>query len=244
MIVYAVLEIAIRGVDQQFVQRYLACTDVGSAVKSSWTAMIIGLPATLLFFGLGALLWSWYQLNPGAMADGSINQAFPDFILNQLPVGIKGLLVAALLAASMSSFDSAINALNNTTLVDLMGRKTDDPKSLGLARKISLGWGLLALVAALYVSQNGDSLLKQALYFTSLFTGPLLAMVTLAFMAPNWRPSSVLIGVALGLLSLFVIAPPPFLDWHSPWLSWPWNPVISGGGTVLFGGLCQLIVRK
>lgn len=234
MVIYAVLEIAIRGVDQQFVQRYLSCSSSSAAVRSSWTAMVIGLPATVLFFGLGALLWAWYELNPGAIAQGSVNQAFPDFILHQLPVGLKGLLVAALLAASMSSFDSAINALNNTTLVDLLNRKTDETSSLKIARFISIGWGLLALGAALIASQAGKSLLAQALYFTSLFTGPLLCMVTLAFVAPKWRPSSILFGVFMGMSLLVILSPPGFMDWHTPLLSWPWNPVISGGGCLFF----------
>jgi len=244
MLVYAVLEIAIRGCDQQFVQRYLACTSTSSAVRSSWAAMLIGLPATLLFFGLGALLWAWYQLNPEALSNMGVNQAFPDFILNQLPMGLKGLLVAALLAASMSSFDSALNALNNTTLVDLLNRKPEDPKSLSLARKISIGWGLLALAAALFAAQAGQSLLYQALYFTSLFTGPLLAMVSLAFLAPSWRPSSILFGVFGGMLSLFLASPPGFLNWHDPWLSWPWNPVLSGCGAMLIAFLIQKLPSK
>lgn len=239
MVVYAVLEIAIRGCDQQFVQRYLSCRSASSAVRSSWIAMLVGLPATALFFGLGALLWAWYDMNPQALADSGVNQAFPNFILHHLPFGLKGLLVAALLAASMSSFDSALNALNNTTLVDLLKRRTDDPKSLVLARKISLGWGLLALGAALLAAQLGKSLLAQALYFTSLFTGPLLAMVTLAFLKPNWKPGAILFGVSGGMVLLFVVSPPGFLHWHDPWLSWPWNPVVSGGGTVVIAALVQ-----
>jgi SSS family solute:Na+ symporter len=151
--------------------------------------------------------------------------------------------VAALFAASMSSFDSAINALNNTALVDLLGRKGNDPNGLKIARLMSIPWGVLALVAALCAAAAGTGLLYQALYFTSLFTGPLLAMMTMAFYCSHWHSRSVIGGVIIGITGLFLCSPPAFLDWYPPVASWPYNPLISCAGTWLGAALVENIAR-
>jgi SSS family solute:Na+ symporter len=81
----------------------------------------------------------------------------------------------------MSSFDSAINALNHTTCIDLLRLNPDDPKSGTWARGLAVAWGGCAGFAGLLAAWGGKTLLIQALYFTSLFTGPLLALITMAF---------------------------------------------------------------
>jgi SSS family solute:Na+ symporter len=235
-LIYTVLEVAIRGCDQQFVQRYLACSSRDEAVRSSYLSILIGIPAALLFFCIGALLYAYYQTQGVSMV---ANEAFPHFIMTELPSGIRGLLVAAIFAASMSSFDSAINALNNTTLVDLMNIDRDSPKSLLIARWVSIPWGLCALMTALLAAWAGKGLLYQALYFTSLFTGPLLALMTMAFYRPNYHSRSILGGVLMGMSLLVLISPPAWLDWHEPWLSWPYNPLISCMGTWLSAMLLE-----
>ena len=229
-VIYTVLEVAIRGCDQQFVQRYLACSSSKEAVRSSYLSILVGIPAAIAFFSIGALLYAYYQKIGLTMP---ANEAFPHFIMTELPSGVRGLLVAAIFAASMSSFDSAISALNNTTLVDLMDIDGDSPKSLSVARWVSIPWGVGALLAALLAAWAGQGLLYQALYFTSLFTGPLLALITMAMFRPSLHSRSVIGGVVLGMLLLVLVAPPSWLAWHDPWLSWPYNPLVSCVGTWL-----------
>lgn len=240
-VIYTVLEVAIRGCDQQFVQRYLACSSNSEAVRSSYLSILVGIPAAIAFFSIGALLYAYYQSTGMTMP---ANEAFPHFIMTELPSGVRGLLVAAIFAASMSSFDSAINALNNTTLVDLMDIDRDSPKSLSLARWVSLPWGLCALMAALLAAWAGKGLLYQALYFTSLFTGPLLALMTMAFYRPDFRSRSVLGGVAMGMILLIVVSPPSWLAWHGPWLSWPYNPLVSCVGTWLSAMMLEFFSQR
>ena len=244
MVVYTILEVSIRGCDQQFVQRYLACKNIGAAVKSSYFSIILGMPAAFAFYAIGALLFAYYKMGPFAQPDMGANEAFPDFIMHHLPSGLRGLLVAAIFAASMSSFDSAINALNNTTIVDLMGWNSDDRKSLTFARWGSIPWGLMALGAALWAARSGESLLYQALYFTSLFTGPLLALITLAFFRPHWQPRAVLFGMFFGMLLLVLCSPPDFMKFHDTWVSWPYNPLISCAGAWLGTALAQGVLKR
>ena len=242
MVIYTVMEVAIRGCDQQFVQRYLACKNIGAALKSSYFSIVLGLPAAFAFYAIGALLFAYYQSGPSTQPNMVANEAFPDFIMHHLPSGLRGLLVAAIFAASMSSFDSAINALNNTTISDLLGWNNEDPRSLVVARWGAVPWGLLALLVALWAARSGESLLYQALYFTSLFTGPLLALITLAFFRPHWQPKAVLFGMFFGMFLLVLCSPPEFMKLHDTWVSWPYNPLISCCGAWLGAALVQKVM--
>jgi SSS family solute:Na+ symporter len=237
-IVYAVLEIAIRGCDQQFVQRYLSCKDVKAANRSSILSMVLGLVVSLLFYWLGAALFVYYEvkkvapLPPISPNSFTVNDVFPYFIVNGLPTGLTGLLVAAIYAAAMSSISSAIHALGNTTEKDILC-KASGQESIARTKICIVLWGISGTLAAFIAASQAGSLLKNALFFTGLFTGPLLALFLLSFFAPRLRSFSVLTGVICGMLSLLLFNKIPFILNYVPPLtkfivfSWPWNPLIS-----------------
>jgi SSS family solute:Na+ symporter len=231
-IVYAVLEIAIRGCDQQFVQRYLSCKDVKAANRSSILSMVLGLVVSLLFYWLGAALFVYYKVkNVEQLPENlGVNDVFPYFIVNGLPSGLTGLLVAAIYAAAMSSISSAIHALGNTTEKDILC-KAMGQESMFRTKFCIVLWGVCGTFAAFIAASQAGSLLKNALFFTGLFTGPLLALFLLSFFAPYLRSFSVLIGVMCGLFSLLLFNVIPFIEQYVPPLdgvfSWQWNPLIS-----------------
>lgn len=251
---YAVFELAIRGCDQQFVQRYLSCRNVREANFSSLASVLLGLAAGLLFFLIGAFLFAYYrvaELAPLDLAD--VNQVFPHFILTTLPAGVKGLLVAAILAAAMSSQSSALTALSNTTVVDFLRRGRDDAGApadgLHDARRWVLWWGLIGTAAAFLASLGNVSILSKALFFTSLFIGPLLGLFLLAFFRPGLRPGAVLWGAIAGMLTLLLFLDIPILPpgtWNPPFggrFAWPWNPLIALLATLLWSHLFDIASR-
>lgn len=246
---YAVLEIAIRGCDQQFVQRYLSCADTRSANRSSILSMVLGLVVSVLFYWLGAALFVYYKVVPGhALPDGmGVNDVFPHFIVNGLPSGVTGLVVAAIYAAAMSSLSSAINALSNTTEKDLLCTPPGS-ESLLRAKLWTLLWAALGTAGAFFAATQHGSLLKNALFFTGLFTGPLLGMFLLAFFAPRTRPFAVMGGVICGMLSLFLFNKIPILpSWTPPMagtLSWPWNPLVSLSATIWLALAIDLVAPR
>lgn len=246
-LVYTVFEVAIRGCDQQFVQRYQACRDVRSANLSSLLSAVLGLCVGLIFYGVGIGLYSYYQQTAHSLPEGtSIDQVFPYFIKTALPPGITGLLVAAIFAAAMSSLDSAITALSNTTVTDFFPKpaQTSETERLAHARIWVLVWGGLGTAAAFLCLAGQSSLLSKALFFTSLFTGPLLGMFLLALLFPRTRPQATLVGAAGGMATLLLFSKIPVLPegWWEPiyTFSWPWNPLISLAGTLLTAGICHV----
>ncbi len=118
---------AVLGTDQDLVQRMLTCDHVKKGQRALlWTAAL-NFPITLLFLGVGAALFAYYKVAPDAAVDTFIatrhtDYIFPHFIKTVLTPGLRGLLIAALLAAAMSSLDSALNALSSTFHIDIYKR--------------------------------------------------------------------------------------------------------------------------
>ena len=121
----AVFKIAQFTTDQEFVQRQLTCKDVKQAGRSLVASQILSLPTVLIFLGIGILLYAKYKLNPaadGALSAGFFADArdvFPQYIKNHIPVGVRGLMITGLLAAALSSFNSAINSMASSFVADL-----------------------------------------------------------------------------------------------------------------------------
>lgn len=111
--------------DQEFVQRQLACKDVKKAGRSLVASQLISLPVVLVFLCIGSLLFVKYMHDPAAASEGGTNfftdarDIFPQYIKNHIPVGVRGLMITGLLAAALSSFNSAINSMASSFVADL-----------------------------------------------------------------------------------------------------------------------------
>lgn len=125
MIGVAIFKIAQFTTDQEFVQRQLACKDVRKAGRSLVASQLLSLPTVLIFLSIGLLLWVKYIHDPsadGALSQGFFSDArdvFPQYIKNHIPPGVRGLMITGLLAAALSSFNSAINSMASSFVADL-----------------------------------------------------------------------------------------------------------------------------
>lgn len=248
-LVYIVFEVAIRGCDQQFVQRYLACRSASEANRSSITSVLLGVCVSLVFYSVGAALYVYFQVKHASPlpAGTTANEVFPYFIMNILPIGLKGLLGAAILGEAMSSLNSTYSALSNTTVVDFLGRNPaggDQGGGLRSARMWVAIWGGLGTVMAFICALGSQTILDKALFFTSLFTGPLLSLFLQAFFRPRTHPKAVLAGVFIGMAVLVPFTTIPVLP-PGTWkplvaLAWPWNPLISLTASILAAQLISL----
>lgn len=244
-IVYTVFEVAIRGCDQQFVQRYLSTKSLRTANYSSITSSLLGICVGVVFFTVGAFIYVYFQVaHVQTLPTMKVNEVLPYFIVNVLPTGVKGLLVAAILAADMGALSSVLTALSNTTVIDLLPSPKGQVISLAKARRWVWLWGLLGMMASFLCALGDASILTKALFFTSLFTGPLLGIFLLAFFRPGTPPKAVMLGAVCGMLSLLPVSKIPLLPpglW-TPWLNlaWPWNPLISVTATLIASQLLGL----
>ncbi len=145
--------------DQTVVQRYFTVKTDREARNCLWLSVLITIPASLLFFFLGTALYSFYFTHPDLLESGvKYDRVFPFFIIHQLPMGISGLLIAAIFAGSMSSLDSSLNSIATVCITDFYQRFRDpessDRRRLYLARMVTIAAGALGTGIAIWVAQS------------------------------------------------------------------------------------------
>lgn len=171
----AFLTTAMMGTDQDMMQRALTCKDAEGGKKSFWLSASLSIPVVFLFLSVGSALWHRVGGDAGAaelaaeiaLAAGEANPnkgydyIFPWFVLHELPVGVKGLIVAGIFAAAMSSLDSAISALSSTAVKaiwqPLVKPTESDAYYLKVGRIFSFGFGVLLSGIAWIVYQSTAS---------------------------------------------------------------------------------------
>ncbi len=140
--------------DQAVVQRYFTVKDERQAAKSLWVNAWITMPGTLVFFGLGTVLYVFYNQNPSIIASDKVDEILPYFVVQQLPVGLSGLVIAGIFAASQSSLSSSMNSVSASYFSDIYQRfnKNIDARStLKVARVTTVMAGLFGTISAMLI---------------------------------------------------------------------------------------------
>lgn len=201
-----------QGTDQTIVQRYLTSTSVKDAQRTTYLNAALTLPATIIFFSIGTLLFIFYTKTPERLpANLSNNDSiFPWYIVNELPVGISGLLIAAIFSAAMSSISSSLNSVSTAFCNDFYKHfkpNSPDLKLLRIARITTLICGCIGMILALWMANsNIKSLWDQFLLFIGLITAGLGGMFLLGMVTKKANSKGTLLGVAVSTLSLIFIS--------------------------------------
>jgi SSS family solute:Na+ symporter len=228
---YGLLALAVSGTNQQTVQRYLSCRSVAEARRAAWLGWAVGLGVTAATLFVGMALYGFYH--GGAFdlpADIAADAVLPHFVATRLAPGVAGLLVAAILAAAMSSLDSALSSLATATSVDLLGPAGSDRAELRRARAITLAWGAVAIAAALLLAGRG-TLLALGVRVMGWFAGPVLALFLLALLPRPPRPGAALLGGAVGFAAVvFLTVPGP---WPAPGDPGIWTTAVGAAATAV-----------
>ena len=207
---YGILAFGVAGTNQQSVQRYVSCADEKSAQKAillGWFSGLVGVAATLL---LGVLLFSFYSLkvNGGLPDNIQSDGILAYFIINEVPAGASGLLVAAIFAAAMSSIDSALHSLATCMTVDFYDRysksKPSESKSLKVAQFLIIIWGMIGILSAFYVASTGESLLPFLITYTTMFLGPLLGIFLMGVLLPRINATGAFYGTVVTVIILVI----------------------------------------
>jgi solute:Na+ symporter, SSS family len=229
----AMLSAASHGTDQLIVQRLLATRSLADARLALVGSGVVVILQFLLFLLVGSAIWA-AGLAPASLPP---DQIFPQFIIDHLPSGLAGLVVAGILAAAMSTISSSINALASSMTHDLYASWTGrrDPVHLfRIGRLFSAVWGLGLIGGALffqfYATDTATPVVVLALSIASITYGPLLGTYMLAARWPRARGRDVVgaVGFTVVLMLLVVfagrLATHPDLAWLAPLgrLAWPW----------------------
>lgn len=197
--------------DQNFVQRVQCGDSLSSTRKAIATQMAVAVPINILLFSLGTALFLFYKgapesLNPVMRNDG----IYPFFAAQQLPPGISGLVIAALLAATMSTISSSICSVSNLAVDDFYKRfsaKPTERKAVLVGRIVTLLVGLFGIASAFYLNSfETPSIWDLALRVVSIVTATTVGIYTLGLFTKKANEIGVLAGIVAGMATTYWIS--------------------------------------
>ncbi len=192
------------GIDQNYIQRYMSSRSDKEAQKSALYGGLMYVPVSALFLFIGTALFSFYKANPGLLPVGvDGDEVFPWFIVNQLPVGLTGLLISSIFAAGMSTISTSLNSSATVILIDFFklppGGQETERKSMLVLYLSSFIFSVIAIFIAVAMI-NVQSALDAWWKLASIFSGGMLGLFLLGYLAPKVRNTAAVIGVVAGVL--------------------------------------------
>ncbi len=232
------LTTASHGTDQLMVQRLLAARNQRDSKVALISSGLVVLMQFTLFLLVGAGLWVFYRMQPPATPFSATDRVFPTFIVEHMPRGISGLLIAAILAAAMSNLSAALNSLSSTTMMDFYLRikpETPEQRKLLLSRAATLVW-CVVLFALAMASRGKGAVLELGLSIASVAYGGLLGVFLLGVLTRRARQTGAIIGMICGLaLNLYI--------WKWTHIAFTWYVTLGSITTFVVGYLASLILE-
>jgi Na+/proline symporter len=208
------------GTDQSQVQRELSARTTAETKISLLLNGFARFPLTALYVLMGVAIWAVYKSSPDLISDipfGQPDYMVPHFVAHYIPAGLRGLIFSALLAAAMSSLDSALNSLSAATMKDFIEPHVKDTRHLLRFSKITtVGWGVLITGFAFCVGDISDTVIESINKIGSAFSGPILATFIVGVISRRVHTRDILAGLIAGVgLNLYL--------WHfQPSVHWMW----------------------
>jgi SSS family transporter len=235
------LTMASHGTDQLLVQRLLGC-------KSKWDsqrALMLDASVIVLQFAffliLGLCLYAFYGGVPfDQLGLKSSDEIFPKFIVENLPTGIAGLVIAGVFASAMGSLSSSISALASSSYFDLF-KMTSKGKSLGpdkevkWSRVFTLIWGFVLIGGAMLFTDNKNPVVEIGLKIASFTYGGLLGTFFLGLLFKRTNQRDAFVGFIAGLLTMIAIL-------YYTKIDWTWHTLIGCIATILVGNISSKII--
>lgn len=237
----AFLSMASHGTDQLIVQRLLttkSLKDARKAIIGSGILVIIQF-ALFLFVGLG--LYAFYvTYNLAPIVVGKSDEIFPLFIIQQLPVGITGIIIAGLFAAALSTLAGSISALSSSTMLDLYKPFTgisDDVKELKISRLFTIMWAVLLIGSAFFFMSSSQTVVELALSIASFTYGGLLGTFLLGLLNKKATQEDALAGFTAGIFVMITVISLKIV-------AWTWFTLIGVIVTISIGSLLSKLSKS
>ncbi len=255
---FTLLQLGSYGTDQDMVQRMLTCKHAMAGSRSALMGIVLWIPVTLMFLGIGLLLYVYYDRpdvmgtsGPGYGIDDT-RKVFLTFILREMPAGLTGLMMAGLFAAGLSSVNSTLNAMSATLIEDFYKpwrQEKSESHYVAMGRLAVVLWGVaigaVGCLSIVWSQSEHSSLLDFALGVMAYAYAGLVAVFISALCTRRGCAVSALAAFVTGILVVTILQPGVWgsltrlVIGHAlamP-LAWTWRFVIA---TVLAFGVCQL----
>ncbi len=258
-----VFSMASHGTDQLIVQRLLTCRNLKDSQRALVGSSVLVALQFALFLIVGVLLWIHYGgVSPQELGLSRGDEVFPRYIIEGLPAGISGLLLAGILAAAMSTLSSSLNSLASSSMLDLVERSVkrtiSEARRLLFSRALTLFWAGLFIVFASLFENTENPVVELGLAIASFTYGGLLGGFLLGIIVKEAREWDAVIAFSLTIVTMVLVI---FGVWHSPeegWIfvlnptdsmieasglhqiAWPWYTLIGSALCIVVGFLLSL----
>ncbi|MDR3734419.1 MAG: sodium/solute symporter [Acidobacteriaceae bacterium] len=246
------LTMASHGTDQLMVQRLLVAKNLRESRLALLSSGVVILMQFTLFLLIGAGLYVYYLQRPATVPFASADRIFPTFIVQQMPVGVAGLLVAAILAAAMSNLSAALNSLSSTTVFDFYLRwrpQASDGERSMISRASTVMWALVLFALAL-LSRGGGHVVEIGLSIASVAYGSLLGVFLLGTLTKRATQAGAIVGMVTGFalnIALWIRQTHTLgITIHAhhfalPLIAWTWYVLIGAIVTFVLGYIASLL---
>lgn len=263
----ALFSMASHGTDQLIVQRLLTCRTIEDSQKALVVSGFIVLFQFALFLVVGLLLWAYYEgstlVQLGVQRGDEI---FPKFIIEGMPPGVSGIVLAGIIAAAMSTLSSSLNSLASSTMMDLVekiiGKPLEEKRALRKSRILTFFWGFVFILFASLFTEQENPVVELGLAIAGYTYGGLLGVFLLGLLVKRTNETDAIISFLFTIVFMVVFI---FGVWYSPsegWMfmirpdegtiaqyglrsvAWPWYPAIGAAVLLLVGSLLSLRHRQ
>ena len=226
--------VASHGTDQLIVQRLLAARTQRQSANALIASGVAVLFQFALFLMVGVMLWAFYRV-PSSFF-GKPDRIYPTFIATQMPHGVSGLLIAAILAAAMSNLSAALNSLSSSSIMDFYVRlrpQTDERTRMRLSRISTLFWALVLFGLAILALHKAGRVVEVGLQIASVAYGALLGVFLLGVLTRRANQSGAMVGMPLGFVTELLL-------WRWTHVPWTWWVMIGTAMTFFVGWMASV----
>lgn len=232
----AFLSMASHGTDQLIVQRLLATKNLKNAQKAIIGSGVIIIFQFAIFLLVGVLLFAYYgKLNMRS------DEIFPYFIIHVIPTGLKGLIIAGLFAAALSTLAGSISSLSSATVLDILipyfKKFDDDKKKLLASRIITVLWAIILIFTAFLFMESSQAVVEIALSIASFTYGGLLGTFLLGVLNKKATQEDALAGFVAGIFLMITVI-------SLKLTAWTYYTFIGVTVTIIVGSLLASLQKK
>lgn len=232
----AFLSMASHGTDQLIVQRLLSTKNLRDGQKAIIGSGVIVIIQFAIFLMVGVMLFAFY-----GKLDIKSDEIFPMFIINVLPAGVSGIIVAGLFAAAMSTLAGSMTSLASSTMNDLyipfFGKNLDDKKQLKISRTFTIFWAGMLVISAILFMESSRAVVEIALSIASFTYGGLLGTFLLGILNKKAKQEDALAGFVAGIFIMISII-------SLKLVAWTWFTFVGVLATLLIGSLLSRLTEK
>ena len=224
---------------QDVVQRFTTTTDIKELRKMTFGNGFLSIGTTTVIYLIGTALFVFYHQNPQLLQTAHQDQIFASFIVYQLPIGVSGILIAAIYAASQSTLSTGLNSVATSWVLDIQdsfNRQISEEKQTKIAKLVSLGVGIIAIIVSMILA-NGE--IKSAYEWFNSFMGLVLGVLAGIFVLGVITKKATSMGAYAGFFTSAIIV--INLKYNHPEVtSWSYA-IISIGVSCIIGYIISLI---